>query len=681
MIPPNVAHKTDISQYEIGLNKEHSKLKEKMIGLGYGDVSLEDFAKQNTQESDSNLDDEQLSLLIETQDRVKQLLKDKEEFAKEKLNDKEILEEVKQNPTTETISRACRRINKLRSDGMPIESDQLLKRLRDTTKEGGVSADTINQLLKKEAPAKSNAIALPDLPFTPLGFNSESKAMLWHRGRLMHFPVSTMANTITMLWGLGSDQVAATTNIIQEKGLIDEETPLKTGIWQLPEWKKEGKVLIISGRGAVFFEKGEFTELEGPVVDGQLVHFERKAWVNIEDLKNAEGDLKKTFNELKSIIEQWSWKNPSAADWMTAFVMIMPFQQLMSWRPWLWIDGPTGCGKSAFFEELLEELYGQLTKRGDKATGHSMFQSFGNTAKIPLIDEFEKYKHNNDVLNMAKLMNRGGEKTSGTPGENELCFKMHHMPIFGSIHYPRSMITDHSQRNRLIRFSLQEITVQKKDKPQEDMEDLGCQSVKAMITNWERIECRAKEIQNRTNNIVQKHQGKIEPRTVHNFMYAAAIIGMVNDTDVSVPEWAEESKGNDGLSLIQAILYSKVRVHGEEYLVQALLEICIAKKLDKDVETNLNESTASRILVENGIKLATPNGKGLHVAFLAELISKHLLSKDSDFKDVDPSTVLERLPGAERRRTCWIGTSRKYPIQVPISVVLPKDGESEDEEG
>ncbi|MCP6769381.1 hypothetical protein NL529_31495, partial [Klebsiella pneumoniae] len=75
---------------------------------------------------------------------------------------------------------------------------------------------------------------------------------------------------------------------------------------------------------------------------------------------------------------------------MSAFVMLAIVQQVMKWRPWIYVTGAAATGKTTFWEDILQHIYGGLVERLDKSTAHATAQTIGNSGRIPVFDEFEK---------------------------------------------------------------------------------------------------------------------------------------------------------------------------------------------------------------------------------------------------------------------------------------------------
>lgn len=529
-----------------------------------------------------------------------------------------------------------------------------------------------------------------DLPFDVLGYSPDRKVLIWHKGHLMRFPINQLrVDELRLLIGPpteGEEESKKIKNIIidkaHEKGVIDEEEPIRSGIW-----KVESDWLIVSGKISMTFSDGAIHLLEGPQFNSKIINFEKKGWVDPCNLSNALTKiesitdqhlefLRRVFKKLNTYIQQWPWSDEDMADYVTSLVMITPFQFLMRWRPWVYISGATGTGKSAFFEYILELLYQNLVKRLDKATAHSIAQAIGNTSKIVILDEFEKNKHISSVLELLKLMNRGGNKTSGTPGQNEHSFALHHIPWMASIYLPKTLAIDEAQRNRIINLNLQK---EKFKNPLELLTEpeavlLAADIAASVLLSWDLIEAESKRLESETQKIIESLGGQIDPRAVQNFMYISGLLNLVTESkDYTVPAWTKREMKDDGSTLLEAIIYSNIRYEGEEFLVSDLIDIAVGEPVD----ISINKKNALQALRLYGLSVV--DRKTWFLAIDPTQIRRKLFKFNDDFKDLDISGPLERLTGAVKKKTSWGSGSGTKPmcIQVPIEHITHKDKEED----
>jgi hypothetical protein len=639
-----------------------SKSKE---ALGYGDVSFIEFLKV---EIDLEKDQSEVNALLAAKEEARRALE-----AQECLFDEEqLLWSVSKEPNTTSLQRVANRIKLLREIGDSVSADILEKKLIDEAKRHGIKPKAIKDLISSK---KNKEPASSELPFHVLGYTPERKILIWHKGNLISIPVSQLrADELSLIVGPNIEIEFLKSQIIKvahENGLIDEANPIKSGIWHINnEW------LLVSGLESLSIKSNSVTLLEGPVFQDKIVHFEKNGWIAANKINLCKCSLKETFEALLKHISQWEWEHPDMAAYVTAFVMLAPFQQAMSWRPWLYVTGPTSSGKSAFFEYVLEQIYGRLIKKIDKATAHSAAQAVGNSSKILILDEFEKSnKHIPEILEVLKLMSRGGAKTSGTTGKNEVSYALHHMPWMASIYLPKTISIDESQRNRMIRFDLRKKKGGKSlnTLSSQEAETLCANIISSMISHWEEIQRIAVELEKDASSMVESLDGKISGRTVQNFMYALALLSVATGKKYAVPDCAKQEEIDDGQTIIKSIFNTKTRYDGVEYLVCDLIEIAVGEPIPG---ISLNSRQALNALRLNGLSVVKSGT--WFVAFHPESIRKHLLKNDEDLRDLDISAPIERIAGAKKHvKTAWGEGSRKeWCIHIPINCLF-NSGEAE----
>jgi hypothetical protein len=503
-----------------------------------------------------------------------------------------------------------------------------------------------------------------ELPFQVLGYTPERKIIVWHNGYLMTFTVSQLRSDEFGLFIDTQDKAdkykAKVIKEAREKGMIDETDPIKMGIWFI-----KGKWLIVSGKTAIEVSDGKINEINHPVYEGKIIKFS-KPWLNVKKFteKFGKSTLNSVYKKIHDCVSQWHWKEKKASEYMTAIIILIAFQHAMKWRPWVYISGETDSGKSLLLY-CLELLYGDLIKSADKTTAHAIYQAVGNTSRILCLDEFEKSKHIPQVMEALKLMSRGGEKNVGTPGEKEISFLVHHMPILASIYTPATCLKDESQRNRLMQF---ELAKPKERTPptlwtSEEAEELVAELLAAVIGSWKDIQGVADEITKNTKQIKNDLDGKIDDRTVQNFMYASAVLKLATGKDYTVPEWAKIEKKSDGHSIIETILFSKIKHENVEYFVYDLID----SALRRPDCNSLDAEKAKNALRLHGLTVVYSTDWFL--AMHAENVTKHLLRGAEEYRNLDITMPLERLAGAVKKKATFGGNSSLASIQIPMTLV------------
>ena len=551
----------------------------------------------------------------------------------------------------------------------PEDSDvkTRLEQLDARDKAQGVLMEEIMQLRNSARLLETAEEEEVKLPFHVLGHNAQREILIWKDGRLIALPAGRLNKDELRLY-VGGDsewfqgEGAETTLKLQlidtahKKGFIDDQAPLKAGVWYINK-----KWLIISGKKAAIVEENRLQYLEEPIFEGKLVETEGASWLNWlvleEAMRIGQSDLKDIFNRIYGRVKQWNWIEPSMSAFVTAFVMLSIMQQAMPWRPWIYLTGAKSTGKSTFFEDILQGIYGGQVERLDKSTAHATAQTIGNSGRIPVFDEFEKHKHIPDILELAKLFNRGGQKTSGTGSDKALRFHLHHIPWFGSIYLPKKLMQDAAQESRIVKFELKKLT---NTAPPLERFGVGegaviaAKIVVAMILTWGEIEAKAQEI-NADRQLFIQEQQEIEVRTVENFMYASALLAIVAPEGVEeiFPRWATLQSEDDGDKLLDAILASLIHVEGSKVSVGEMLQ---------------NAGRYVDELERHGLKITMHKSKDF-LALRCESVTRHLL-KDTEYAVLDIRSPLTRIEGAVGSAQVKMVGANQRCVLIPVERVF-----------
>lgn len=441
------------------------------------------------------------------------------------------------------------------------------------------------------------------------------------------------------------------------KEKIYDDKPLKSGVWKFKD-----KWLVISGKkAAIINEDGLLEDLKEPIFDGKIIEFENTEWIDWNHFKDNFGKitLKSVYQKLFPMVSSWNWLESSMAKYATAFVLLSPLQQAMTWRPWLYLTGAKGTGKSTFFESVLQEIYGNMAERLDKTTAHATAQTIGNTGKIPIFDEFEKYGHLAHVLELAKGFNKGGKKTSGTPGPNSHKYDLFHLAWFGSIYPPKQISDDSAQESRLVKLELKKLqnTTPLLEKI-EDGSKIAAEIIAAMINEWMQIEQEAKSISTKRKEIIERLPGT-EIRTVDNFMYASAILNLATHEIHDVPDWKTSSSEDDGEKVLSSILNSRIKIDSSEHrMISELVKLAES-----------GDNYARPLLQQHGLSI-TITREGTFLAIRTKEVSKYLLKDDEYLKNLDISAPLGRIDGAQKNINVRFGNQGTLKsIIIPMSYI------------
>jgi hypothetical protein len=559
---------------------------------------------------------------------------------------------------------------------MGLDMTQITKlppKIQDkTTQKENKSNTTHNGQSKHKRNEEFDSLLMPKLPFHVLGFNNQRNILIWHKGKILSIPISQLKpDDLKLLVGNlpGTEQnqqkpyILLKNQIIElahSKGLIDDEEPIKSGIWKFKdEW------IIVSGRNAASIKAGKFSFLEEPIINNRTIEFERTSWIDLNKLENhlKSPNLFNAFEKLRLLVSQWCWADKDRIDFVAAFTILSLFQHAISWRPWIYLLGAAHTGKSTFLEYVLERLMGCLIKRLDKSTGHATAQAIGWSGRVPIFDEFEKNKHMSDVLETMKLSNRGGTKTSGTTGEKHKEFSLHHMPWFASIYLPRTFSSDQAQLSRVIKFELKRVPEGKSiiGLSDDEAQELLCEIVASVISSWPEIETRAHKIEKEKELLVKEYENKISSRTIDNFMYAMSFLSCATGCLQKIPNWAISEIKDDGENILESVLMAKIRQGHEEFLVIDLIN----KILKEPINIDVTEATARQLLRNNGLSVVQKS-TGWFLAIRCKDLGESLFKFHGDYQKVDISAPLERLEGAEKRvKTEWGNGVKQWALHIP----------------
>ncbi|MFZ2960412.1 MAG: hypothetical protein WA705_26325 [Candidatus Ozemobacteraceae bacterium] len=486
-----------------------------------------------------------------------------------------------------------------------------------------------------------------------LGSTPSGDVLLYIAGKLMQVSTNKMTTAwVRVLTGIESQsqlqKIVVSWQIeANKKGIFDPEKKIGVGIWKIKDsW------VIVSGVEALVISGNDATITTDPVYKGHVIEFSTSdTWLDLALVKQsfANGDLKSTFTEALDITRQWRWNKPGMCEYATALAILSPLQRALRWRPNVAISGPSGCGKSLFADEFLGRLWGPLVVRSDRATAHSVAQSVGSTAKILILDEFEKNRRIAEILDLLKLCGRGGPKTSGTADRKALTYEMRHLTWTLAAHLPAALKTDAAKANRTIKLFLDGGIGKPPVLPTDDKYlGLASRLIGTVIKNWPTIESYESNIDSRQAAIIEQLPGT-GSRTIDTFRSASALIRAAIGGDWTIPTWGAEPVPTDG-----------------DMVLETILTAMMPGRLGTTIEQLLQDDGHIRDLEAVGIKIVRSAGEKYLAIHPTQARSQ--LLKGTDFQEMDISEALERLPGA-RKETVKFGMSTKRCVCLPFFLI------------
>lgn len=334
--------------------------------------------------------------------------------------------------------------------------------------------------------------------------------------------------------------------------VIDTKNTIGNGVYK---GRNDKEFIIVNGANVIKAEydsithKYKITKETTPIIDGKLLDLKgSKEWLDVEKLQSVDPSretLQEQFKLIRKTVSCWKWESPEMADYITAFVMLAPFQRLMSWRPSLWITGHGGTGKTLFFERVLQKLYGNLTIRLDNSTDYGAIQRLNSTSQIALLDNFEPDKRALKFMKTFEIANRGGDIVRGTTTKEPINFKLEHMVWYNAV----TLVTDtRATDSRIVEFHLVNPL---NDVPELPSEVSAEKIIYSMLEIWDELE-RTKQLYVDDN----------KSRDAENIGYAYALLNLLEVTDVcdfGLPNFIKtRATVDESMELLKAILTSSV---------------------------------------------------------------------------------------------------------------------------
>jgi len=334
--------------------------------------------------------------------------------------------------------------------------------------------------------------------------------------------------------------------------VIDTKNTIGNGVYK---GRNDKEFIIVNGANVIKAEydsithKYKITKETTPIIDGKLLDLKgSKEWLDVEKLQSVDPSretLQEQFKLIRKTVSCWKWESPEMADYITAFVMLAPFQRLMSWRPSLWITGHGGTGKTLFFERVLQKLYGNLAIRLDNSTDYGAIQRLNSTSQIALLDNFEHDKRSEKFMKTFEIANRGGDIVRGTTTKEPINFKLEHMLWYNAVMLAsQTRATD----SRIVEFHLVNPL---NDVPELPSEVSAEKIIYSMLEIWYDLE-----------ELKQLYVDDNKSRDAENIGYAYALLNLLEVTDVcdfGLPNFIKtRATVDESMELLKAILTSSV---------------------------------------------------------------------------------------------------------------------------
>lgn len=391
-----------------------------------------------------------------------------------------------------------------------------------------------------------------------LGHTRDLEYVFYRDGEVFTIDPDRFTTTkVQIFFGFDEDEAKRERKELPElasERVIDTKNTIGNGIYK---GSKDKEFIIVNGAKVIKAEyrmvKHDIEISDTPIVNGKLVDVRgSKEWLDTDELlksqesiKDAKETLREQFEEIRKTVSYWNWESPEMADYITAFVMLAPFQRLMSWRPSLWITGHGGTGKTLFFERVLQKLYGNLAIRLDNSTDYGAIQRLNSTSQIALLDNFEHDKRSEKFMKTFEIANRGGDIVRGTTTKEPINFKLEHMLWYNAVMLAsQTRATD----SRIVEFHLANPLKEDPELPSNVSTE---KIVYSMLELWNDLE-----------KLKQLYVDDNKSRDAENIGYAYALLNLLEVIDVcdlGLPNFIKtRATVDESMELLKAILTSSV---------------------------------------------------------------------------------------------------------------------------
>jgi len=511
---------------------------------------------------------------------------------------------------------------------------------------------------------------------TLLGHTPEDEYVFYKNGKVYVKDINKFGpKNIQLFLGVPMNiakQIQAQLPLLASQTEVDVDTTINKGIFKLrPEKGSKNRTEFILVNKAepfkLIYDDGyKIKPLELPIINGQLVDASNgHQWINVEkfekELSQAKiSALEEQFMLLTEALDNLKLQDNNAKNYLAAFIMLAPFHTLMDWRPYIWITGNRGSGKTMLFESVIQKLYDGLTERLDNSTDYGAIQMLNGSGAIPLFDNFEPSIKSQHLIRNFEIASRGGNYVRGTPNSKARVFKLNHMMWFGSVvSLPETSATD----SRIVEFRLEGHPFGPVSVPQGVYSERVIANV---ATFWDNI-VRLKNIhvsENRDNG-----------RTAENVAYAHALlqlIGVLDNDDYSIPDFLERKANNvnEGLDILDTILNFPT-------LPDSALDTSEASK--RSVYELLTEN--GRSIIRKGIWIVNHQGEP-YIAINTKALKITILKNTeyNSLKSLYIEKVLLNITGAKKVVVSGLAEKKQRAVVIPIQYMYGDDQELEEDQ-
>jgi hypothetical protein len=457
-------------------------------------------------------------------------------------------------------------------------------------------------------------------------------------------------------------------------------------------WRHEDRLLIVNGSEARLYDGGGFEAVDHPRIGSKIIDFNANAaWItDLEQvvqgmtLDTARGALQR----LQGILGNWHWTHTADAEVVAALVPATFIQACWTWRPLVSIIGASDSGKSTLLSQVIVPVLGEWTIAADRSTEAGLRQRIGCNAAPVVIDEFDLYKHRQQVLELFRTASRGGEILRGTADQTGMSYGVRHIGWFAAIESGDVWGQD---RNRFIRLEL----LPPRNRGElvlpgsRELGELGRVLTAAAIWAAPRAVELAESIRNTA--VAGIHGRLVESFAVPAAMHAVMMHGREVTREVAVDTLRRMIGGRaaligqgerDEVQLLRDILRTTVRVpepspngNGTVQVARTVAHI-LANEGRPNGRAALGSpnSVAVATVAAMGVRLYRPRDEDGLRLFIADDVVRRELLQDTRWSESRIDQLLTRLNGANREQQRLDGTVRSWGVSLPWASSLAEMG-------
>ena len=144
-------------------------------------------------------------------------------------------------------------------------------------------------------------------------------------------------------------------------------------------------------------------------------------------------------SQLLEHFKTWNWmRGDIDALFVLGWLTVAPLGGVFRWRPYVYVSGDAGTGKTTLID-LIEFALNGLLLRAEDATEAGVAQTIGHSTRPVLLDEQENEIDNNraaQMIRLARLAASGGQRRRGGADHKAHAFSIRNTFIFSGINMP-----------------------------------------------------------------------------------------------------------------------------------------------------------------------------------------------------------------------------------------------------